>query len=206
MDVSHSCSYHITARREHLVHWVGSHDQSTHCSNEKTPAPGISLPLLTELLKLHLKPHLTQANQAVLHIGIVSLELIQHAPHMTTYNSYNDTSWFCCPAGHQQQLWIVKLSLCWTKYHAMKTYWGSGGIAPRILDFGTRWRWVVSFTSRPLYPQGKSRWYPLDRRLGGPQSWYGRGGEEKNSQPLPGLKPTIIQLTAQRYITELSQL
>jgi len=36
------------------------------------------------------------------------------------------------------------------------------------------------------YPQGKSPWYPLDRRLGGPQSRSGRGGEEKNSQPLPG--------------------
>jgi hypothetical protein len=38
----------------------------------------------------------------------------------------------------------------------MKAYWGSGGISPRILDLGTRWRWVVSFTSQPLYPQGKS--------------------------------------------------
>jgi hypothetical protein len=28
----------------------------------------------------------------------------------------------------------VKLSLCLTKHHAMKTNWGSGGIAPRILD------------------------------------------------------------------------
>jgi hypothetical protein len=35
-----------------------------------------------------------------------------------------------------------------------------------------------------LYPQGKSPWYPLDRRLGGPQSRSGRGGEEKNSQRL----------------------
>jgi hypothetical protein len=41
---------------------------------------------------------------------------------------------------------------------------------------------VVSFTLRPLYSQGKSPWYPLDRRLGGPQSRSGRG-EEKNSQP-----------------------
>jgi hypothetical protein len=24
--------------------------------------------------------------------------------------------------------------------HSMKAYWGSGGIAPRILDLGTRWR------------------------------------------------------------------
>jgi len=31
----------------------------------------------------------------------------------------------------------------------------------------------------------KSQWYPLDRRLDGPKSRSGRGGEEKNSQPLP---------------------
>jgi len=30
-------------------------------------------------------------------------------------------------------------SLCLTKHHAMKTYWGSGDIAPRI-DLGTKWR------------------------------------------------------------------
>jgi hypothetical protein len=27
-----------------------------------------------------------------------------------------------------------------------------------------------------LYPWGKDPWYPLDRRLDGPQSWYGRRG------------------------------
>jgi hypothetical protein len=42
---------------------------------------------------------------------------------------------------------------------------------------------VVSFTPRPLYSQGKSPWYPLDRRLGGPQSRSGHRVEEKNSQP-----------------------
>jgi hypothetical protein len=50
--------------------------------------------------------------------------------------------------------------------------------------------WVVSFTPRPLYHQRKRPWYPLDRRLGGPQSQSGHGGEEKNSQPLPGLGHT----------------
>jgi len=29
----------------------------------------------------------------------------------------------------------------------VKTYWGSGGIAPSILSLGARWRRVVSFTS-----------------------------------------------------------
>jgi hypothetical protein len=41
---------------------------------------------------------------------------------------------------------------------------------------------VVSFTSQPLYPQGKSSWYPLDRRLDGPQSCSGHSGEEEGYQ------------------------
>jgi hypothetical protein len=65
---------------------------------------------------------------------------------------------------------------------------------------------VVSFTSQPLYPPGKEPLYPLDRRLGGLQSRSGRGGEEKNSQPLPGLEPPIIQPVAHRYTTEVSRL
>jgi hypothetical protein len=35
----------------------------------------------------------------------------------------------------------------------------------------------------------KDPWYPLDRRLGGPQSRSGRGGEEKNSKPPPEIEP-----------------
>jgi hypothetical protein len=35
----------------------------------------------------------------------------------------------------------------------MKKYWGSGGTALRILNLGTKWRWAVSFTPRPLYPR-----------------------------------------------------
>jgi hypothetical protein len=59
---------------------------------------------------------------------------------------------------------------------------------------------------RPLYPRGKSSRYPFDRRLGGPQSRSGRGGEEKNSQPLPGLESPIIQSEAQRYTAKLTRL
>jgi hypothetical protein len=78
----------------------------------------------------------------------------------------------------------------------MKAYCGSEGMPAFILDLGTRWEW-------PLYPQRKSPWYPLDSRLGGPQNRSGRGGEEKNSHPLPGLEPLSIQPVAQRYTTEL---
>jgi hypothetical protein len=69
--------------------------------------------------------------------------------------------------------------LFYTEHHAMKAYWGSGRIAPLILYLSTRWRRVVSFTAWPLYTQGKSLWYPLDKRLDGPQSRSGSGGEER---------------------------
>jgi hypothetical protein len=54
----------------------------------------------------------------------------------------------------------AKLSLCLTKYLAMKTYpvlhsaprhedvWGNGSITPRICNLGNRWKWVGSFTLR----------------------------------------------------------
>jgi hypothetical protein len=48
-----------------------------------------------------------------------------------------------------------------------------------IADLSTRWRWVASLTARLLYPWGNRFRYPLDRRLGGPQSRSGRCGEEK---------------------------
>jgi hypothetical protein len=87
----------------------------------------------------------------------------------------------------------------------MKAYWGSRGIAPRILDLGTRWKRVVG-TPRLLYPQGKSPWHSLVRRMSGSQSRSGRCGEEKNSQPLLGLEPPIIQPVALRCSTDISWL
>jgi len=50
----------------------------------------------------------------------------------------------------------VKLSLCFNLEPRHEGVLGSGVIALRIPDLGTRWRWVVSFTPQPLYPQGKS--------------------------------------------------
>jgi len=44
-------------------------------------------------------------------------------------------------------------------------------------------------------PPGKEPSYTLDRKLGGPRSQPGRGGGEKNSQPLPGLEPRYIPQT-----------
>jgi hypothetical protein len=115
---------------------------------------------------------------------------------------------FLCTFHFKACLVKVKFSLCffflWAPRH--EGVLGSGDIAPHILDLSTRWRLEVSFTPLPFYPQGESPWYPLDSRLGGPQSRYGRGGEEKNFQALSRLEPPIIQPVAQCYSTELSQL
>jgi len=49
-----------------------------------------------------------------------------------------------------------------TEHHALKAYWRSRGIAPRIFDLGIRWSWLVCFTPQPLYP-----WAKILRWLGG---------------------------------------
>jgi hypothetical protein len=64
-----------------------------------------------------------------------------------------------------------------------------------ILDLGIRWKLVVSFMPPLLYPSGKSHWYPLDRRMGGPQSQSGCCGGNKNLLPLPGIEPRPSNLS-----------
>jgi len=80
----------------------------------------------------------------------------------------------------------------------MKTYWRSGGKAPR-----NRWRWVVSFTPRQLYHQGKSHRYPLDSRLvWAPEPVWTRCRRERFPAPLRESNPDhpIVQPVASRYI------
>jgi len=59
---------------------------------------------------------------------------------------------------------------CVPVHHATEAYWGNGSTVPRILNLGTWWRWVVSFTLWPLHLQRKNLWYPLDRSVGGPRA------------------------------------
>jgi hypothetical protein len=46
----------------------------------------------------------------------------------------------------------------------------------------------------------------MDSRLRGLQRSSGHGGEEKNSQPMPGLELPNIKPVAHRYTTELPRL
>jgi hypothetical protein len=70
-----------------------------------------------------------------------------------------------------------------------------------FLYLGTRWRWEVIFTPRPLYPRVKGHRYPLDRRLSWPQSRSTRCGEGINFLPYRGSNsdPSALQSIASRY-------
>jgi hypothetical protein len=52
-----------------------------------------------------------------------------------TLISYHDTT-----RRHNTEDMELKFFLRLTKHHAMNTYWGSGSIAPCVLNFSTRWR------------------------------------------------------------------
>jgi hypothetical protein len=95
--------------------------------------------------------------------------------------SYFDTrhqSAHICPSVCRYVHHLSK-SLCLTKYYPMKCFsfdqallnedvWRCGNKAPRILNFGTIWRWVVNVGR--FSPVEKAPLYPFGIRLGGFQS------------------------------------
>jgi hypothetical protein len=72
--------------------------------------------------------------------------------------------------------------------HAIISYGKSRGIRTLFCILGTRFTKKVTFAYRPSFFREKIR-YPLDTRLGGHQSQYGRFGEKKNLLSVPGLVP-----------------
>jgi hypothetical protein len=75
------------------------------------------------------------------------------------------------------------------------------GDSPWGSDLGTRWKWVISFTPRPLCPQEKGPRYTLDRRLRRPQNRSGHSVEEKISNPHRESNPdhSFVQPVASHY-------
>jgi hypothetical protein len=65
---------------------------------------------------------------------------------------------------------------------------GRRGAAPLILNLGTTWKWVVSFTFRPYYFQ-----CPLNRRMNGFHGQSQYFVEVKNLLPLLGIESRIFQ-------------
>jgi len=54
-----------------------------------------------------------------------------------------------------------------------------GDIAPQILNFDTRWIWMVSFTHRSFFPRGNISSYALNRKLPIAKNLCGEFGEKK---------------------------
>jgi hypothetical protein len=100
-----------------------------------------------------------------------------------------------------QTIGKVKLSLCLNNLAPChEGIWGCGCKDPHFLDLDTSWRLVASFMPLPLYPQGNSPGYTLDRRLGGTQSWSARHGEEKILDPTrTRTDPSVVQPVASHY-------
>lgn len=55
---------------------------------------------------------------------------------------------------------------------------------------------VDSFTPWPLYPHRKTCWYPMHKKLGRPQKWFGCFGEQTNHLTLLAFKPQYCGCTA----------
>jgi hypothetical protein len=88
----------------------------------------------------------------------------------------------------------------------MKAYWGVEVYHLALFDLGTEGgEWSASRPGR-FTPRERAPFYPLDRRLGGPQSRSGRGGEEKNSQPPPAIEPEYTDRPAHIPVSIPSEL
>jgi len=65
----------------------------------------------------------------------------------------------------------------------MKMYEEVEVLTLHILNFGIKLSWVVSFTFRSLYTQGKSPRYSLGKKLVGSQRRSGRSRREEKKNP-----------------------
>jgi hypothetical protein len=68
-----------------------------------------------------------------------------------------------------------------------------------ILNFGTRWAWMLSFKAGPLYSRGKIPWHPSCRRLVGPQGRSVHCIEEKNLSTLSEIESRTSSLCPSQY-------
>jgi hypothetical protein len=81
----------------------------------------------------------------------------------------------------------------------MKAYWGVEVYLQTFLNSTLDGGDGQPYAPAAL-PSGKSPRYPWNRRLGGPQSQFGRGGEDKNSKPPAGMEPQSSKSVASHYI------
>jgi hypothetical protein len=108
--------------------------------------------------------------------------------------SWDRKIWVMCPAGpetkndcagqdQQQSTRQTKLSLCLIKHHTT----GELKYSSAILDLGDKRRWMVSFTSRQIYSQGKESPVFTGCGVQGQSGWCGE--DKKKILSLSGIEP-----------------
>jgi hypothetical protein len=70
----------------------------------------------------------------------------------------------------QEISYVCHFTVRWSSRVYVMNIWGRRGMAPHMLNHGTRRRWVVNFKPRQLSPRGKSPRYPLTRGWDRPHS------------------------------------
>jgi hypothetical protein len=84
----------------------------------------------------------------------------------------------------------TKLSPCLTKYHVMNTYWGSGSIAPRILNLETQGgEWSASHLGRFTLRETAAGTHWLGGLVGPKPSQRAEAKRKPPTLPLPGIGP-----------------
>jgi hypothetical protein len=103
--------------------------------------------------------------------------------------------------------WKVVVVPVFSEVSRHEDVWRSRSTAPCILNPGSRRKWTISFTLRPLYSLGKSPRYPLNKRLGGLQRLSESGDEEKkNLFPCRESKPCRSVSILVIVLVEISRL
>jgi hypothetical protein len=94
---------------------------------------------------------------------------------------------------------ILKLSVGLIKCHVL-----SLATASRILNLDTRWRWLVSFTPRPFYPEERSP--DVHCILKCVISWTGLGIVKRDSQPQAGIESGFLDRTTRNLVNILTDI
>ena len=69
------------------------------------------------------------------------------------------------------------------KYHATTVYCGTPGKAPQFINFGSRWRWLITSTFGYFcYVEVTPTSFTLDRTLVGPQHRSGNGDKDRPAE------------------------
>jgi len=79
---------------------------------------------------------------------------------------------------------------------------GRGGKTPLILNFGTRWKWMVDLMPQPLYSCKEVPCYPLNRWLGGPQRQSGLFGKETDLLSMLKTEPHFLSFPQPSHYTD----